>query len=258
MSTFTYTAKVVNFRKKYIEELARPYQSFESVDAMDRHIEAHLTNIGLFINENTLHLLEFIARHSLKVVGVSWLSVRSMAKLLSVSDRTVQRALAKLEQLGVINRIATVDPDGGQGANLVVIKPAEIDEVPEAVTGVVTPPVVHNLSNLTNLKESKNEVKAYTHPREVEFVKIAVERGLPKSTAEFILPSVSELLHTAGLLTVRLTLDNLVDRLTKAPRSIVHIGAWYAKTLKCAVELNKAETTAILARASLRTRHQTA
>jgi DNA-binding MarR family transcriptional regulator len=41
----------------------------------------------------------------------------SLAKRMSVSERTVQRAIAHLEEMGFIQRKARHNPQGGQGAN---------------------------------------------------------------------------------------------------------------------------------------------
>lgn len=157
---FTFLGRLRPQQQEYILSLASPHQSFKSVEAMDNSLLHFVDCHGLRIGETALKILEFLSRHSLKVIGVSWLSTASLAEMADISDRTLQRILNRLEKLGIIKRLPTVRPDGGQGINLIVIQPQEVETVvkdqvagpdldhgmSQAVTGVVAEPVTGNVA----------------------------------------------------------------------------------------------------------------
>ncbi|UOQ43731.1 helix-turn-helix domain-containing protein [Halobacillus salinarum] len=99
-----------------MKELRR-YSSFESVSEMDSYISKALEVLDLA--ELDRGLLRLLAGHSCKVVGVSWFKVQTMADLLEVSYKSIQRALKRLIELGIIQRIRTIRAvSGGFGSSL--------------------------------------------------------------------------------------------------------------------------------------------
>lgn len=100
----------------------RELESFSSVAEMDNFISEALEVLEL--SELDRKLLRLLAGHSCKFVGVSWLKVDSMADALGVSYKTVQRALKRLKEIGIIKRIRTSRAvSGGFGASITVICP---------------------------------------------------------------------------------------------------------------------------------------
>lgn len=153
---------VRKLRQRSAEDLAKKYQTFDSVEQMDCCIQSFVERWGLQLSESTIIVLEYLVRHSLKIIGVSWLTVRSIAKLANLSERSVQRILNILEDLRIIKRIPTNQSSGAQGVNLIVIQQVENqqEQPPNAghVTGVVREKVVGDSApksiNLLNLSES--------------------------------------------------------------------------------------------------------
>ena len=112
-------------------ENLRELETFSSVEEMDNFISKALEYFDLC--ELDRRLLRLLAGHSCKFIGVSWLKVESMANALGVSYKTVQRALKRLKELGIIKRIRTLRPTrGGFGASITIICPIELTYREEA------------------------------------------------------------------------------------------------------------------------------
>ncbi|MGI2718006.1 helix-turn-helix domain-containing protein [Bacillus cytotoxicus] len=114
-------------------ESLREYETFQSVSEMDEYINKVLAHIELKKTER--ELLWLLGGHSVKFIGVSFLKLDSMAQLLKVSKKTIQRALSKLQALGVIKRVRTIRPvKGGFGASITQICPVELSTRSEGET----------------------------------------------------------------------------------------------------------------------------
>jgi predicted transcriptional regulator len=252
-NNFIFLSQVRELRRQRIECLASQYQSFDSVETMDRHISFLVERFGLQLGDSSLIILEYLCRHSLKVIGVSWLSTKTLAALADVSDRTVQRILGRLEDLGIIKRFVTARADGGQGNNLVVLQPVEgaddlldpdktaaaaelhtaIKEVAAAgsgdnVTGGsrghVAGVSAHNLLNLSNLKKDDEYI---SHYRFREFFKMAEEWHIPKEAAKIIFPAVKTQLLTTSWVALHLTFGKFKKHAT----TISSMAPWFSTTL---------------------------
>lgn len=100
-------------------------KSFKDLDFLNESIHHHMETL----KENTdqvkiMELLQRMAEHSVKTLGVSFLSNKTMAHLIGVSIRTVQRYTATMERLGVLSKIRTHrNKNRGQTSNTYVIHP---------------------------------------------------------------------------------------------------------------------------------------
>ncbi|GMN97989.1 helix-turn-helix domain-containing protein [Parageobacillus thermoglucosidasius] len=124
-------------------------QSFKSIEAMNQAIRRFLYTYGHELSESAVKVLKMLSRHACEIIGVAFPKVETIAKLVGKSVRTVQRALATLEQYGIIKRIPTIRTNGkhkgGNGHNVYVIQPVEnVKELP-ADTGDM-PPVTPQMS----------------------------------------------------------------------------------------------------------------
>ncbi|WP_244956486.1 helix-turn-helix domain-containing protein [Bacillus mojavensis] len=106
----------------------REEETFDSVFEMDSFISEALSYFEL--TEIERRLLRLLAGHSVKFIGVSFLNflkVASMADALEVSSKTIQRALKRLKEFGIIKRVRTLRPKrGGFGASSNIIFPVEL------------------------------------------------------------------------------------------------------------------------------------
>lgn len=106
------------------------------------------------LNQTDFNVLFLISKHSLKYPGVSFMAKSTMADKLECSPRTVQRSIAKLAELGVIE-IFSARRRGGdkrQTANVLrlVRRPAEPADTPTDT------PVVSPINSFTNPYTNKD------------------------------------------------------------------------------------------------------
>ncbi|MFD0768891.1 helix-turn-helix domain-containing protein [Bacillus sp. CGMCC 1.60114] len=101
-------------------------QSFTSVEEMNETIRYFLYKHTHELSESAIKVLKFLARHSCKIPGVSFLKVSTIAEALGISDRTVRRVLKILEEYMVVMRHKTVRTEGklkgGNGHNVYVLQ----------------------------------------------------------------------------------------------------------------------------------------
>lgn len=104
-------------------EKLRSYQVFESVEQLNEFTNVVLATFDL--NDNTRKVFFELSKFSVKVFGVCWLKVETLADRVGVSYKTIQRSLKALVDLGVIRRVAQMRAkNGGQGASLTIMCPS--------------------------------------------------------------------------------------------------------------------------------------
>lgn len=110
--------------QKRIYEKLQHYQNFSAPAEMAQAVELHIRNNDL--SETQLRVLRVLEFRSKMIPGASWIKVSTICDVVKKSDATVRRALRKLEQLGIIERVATLRvKTGGTGANVYVISAPE-------------------------------------------------------------------------------------------------------------------------------------
>ncbi|WP_096190001.1 helix-turn-helix domain-containing protein [Evansella halocellulosilytica] len=110
----------------YYEEY-RHHESFTDVAEMNEAVRAHIDQHREQLNKTAVAVLNLLSRYSCVVKGVSWMKRATIAAQLDVSDKTVSRALKRLEDCGIIKRVPTVRKRGGRGYDLVIIRRAAQD-----------------------------------------------------------------------------------------------------------------------------------
>ncbi|WP_338472798.1 helix-turn-helix domain-containing protein [Niallia sp. XMNu-256] len=134
---------------------------------MDLAVRGFLYKFKSSLSEGVIKVLNFLWRYSVKVVGVSFAKYDTIANEISLSCRTVIRAVKLLEELSFLKKIPTARMNGKQGVNLLVIQPFEsIDSLlqpvsPHDVTLPVTPNKAENKqSSLCEInKQNRFDVK---------------------------------------------------------------------------------------------------
>lgn len=103
------------------------YINFESLEELNHHTSLHISNNSL--SNTQFNLLTLLSRYSCKYLGASYLKLNTLAGLLDVSKRTVQRNLKVLIELGIIKKVHNFRPvRGGFGASIFIIQEYEIKE----------------------------------------------------------------------------------------------------------------------------------
>ncbi|MDH6674409.1 DNA-binding MarR family transcriptional regulator [Paenibacillus sp. LBL] len=111
-----------NFVYRHFCKLFKAYQSFDSKSAMNDSVRLFLSTQGLLLPKLSREVLKLIARKSADgVIGVSWMKVQTIADLLEVSRKTVERSINALVSSGIIKKVY----DAGLGGRryLIVIEP---------------------------------------------------------------------------------------------------------------------------------------
>ena len=99
------------------------HAKFETVAEMDAATNQHIYANMNDLNETDRKVLDTIRRYS-SIYRAAKMKVATIAKLVGKSEITVRRSTAKLERLGIIERIKTKRPiNVGRGANIYVILP---------------------------------------------------------------------------------------------------------------------------------------
>ena len=104
-------------------ERIKSYQIFASLEEMNEVVRKFLYNHKASLSNGAIEVFHYIAKHSCKVIGVSFSKNETIAKALNLSLRTVTRSIAKLVDLGILKKIHTVRENGKQGVNTLVIQP---------------------------------------------------------------------------------------------------------------------------------------
>ncbi|REJ23717.1 MAG: helix-turn-helix domain-containing protein [Bacillaceae bacterium] len=113
-------------KNQFSYDLIKQYQSFKSVEEMNKHVRAFLYHNKSKLSESTVNVLKTLYTHSVKVIGVSFAKYDYIAEKANISRRTVIRAMNKLEEMGIIKRIPTSRPNGKRGVNIIVIQKIDL------------------------------------------------------------------------------------------------------------------------------------
>ncbi|MGU3439612.1 helix-turn-helix domain-containing protein [Bacillus cereus] len=120
------------------EESFRNLSPFIELEELNKTIRTYRDNIRMSIKRTDVQsklitLLEILKRHSCKHVGVSFLCKNSIADMMEVSYKTVQRLMKKLVDLEMIKQVAMKRrKDMLQTSNAIIIQPI-VEEVSNKV-----------------------------------------------------------------------------------------------------------------------------
>ncbi|MCJ8008136.1 helix-turn-helix domain-containing protein [Lederbergia wuyishanensis] len=111
----------VEMENKYHFGHLENYATFNSVQELNLHVNG-------FRDKTTateFKVLWFISKYSVKFIGAAHLKLETIAEGISMSIKTVQRAIKSLIDMGAIQKVNTTRPiKGGQGANIYQIQPS--------------------------------------------------------------------------------------------------------------------------------------
>lgn len=85
-------------------------KAFANKHELNEHLSAHVFKAGKQLRGNYRKVLDILSQHAVCVSGVAWIGEDTIAKALGVCERTVKRAIDRLESLGIGRReIVTAD-----------------------------------------------------------------------------------------------------------------------------------------------------
>ncbi|MGM1412801.1 helix-turn-helix domain-containing protein [Bacillus cereus group sp. BceL300] len=167
------------------EESFRNLSPFIELDELNKTIRIYRDNIHMSIKRTDVQsklitLLEILKRHSCKYVGVSFLCKNSIADMMEVSYKTVQRLMKKLVDLEMIKQVAMKrKKDMLQTSNAIIIQPI-VGEVSNKVDAksptkcptIKTKPVSlkQNIKDINKRNSNENSNTPEENIEEADFV----------------------------------------------------------------------------------------
>ncbi|MBS4198633.1 helix-turn-helix domain-containing protein [Bacillus sp. FJAT-49732] len=97
------------------------YATFDNVEELNHHVNGFRDKT----TSTEFKVLWFISKYAVKFVGAAHLKLETIANGISMSIKTVQRAIKSLIDMEAIQKVNTTRPiKGGQGANIYQIQPS--------------------------------------------------------------------------------------------------------------------------------------
>ncbi|HDR7687256.1 helix-turn-helix domain-containing protein [Bacillus toyonensis] len=115
--------------------LMKPYSEFQSKEEFNIYQKQVLKYYRFQLNKTDATIIHFLGKYAVnekqKTVGVACPLMETIATNVGKSIRTVRRSIAKLEELGIIKRVATKERHkrGGYSANLYIFRISAIDRM---------------------------------------------------------------------------------------------------------------------------------
>lgn len=98
------------------------HKTFTHVEELNEAIRLHLRQHRYNLTPTAIKVLHTVSKYAVKYPGAAWLKAATLARLLSVSVKTVRRCLARLQELKIIEKRSTLrSVSGGFGANIIVV-----------------------------------------------------------------------------------------------------------------------------------------
>lgn len=137
-----------------VKDTFKQLQTFHDISGLNRAVKHHKRLISSTKHKNIYAVLDYISQYSCVYFGVSFLSQNSIATELNISYKTVQRAVDKLVELGIVIKHASKRASGDkrQTSNILVIQPV-IDESVQPEVSNQEAPQLNSKSNNTDETE---------------------------------------------------------------------------------------------------------
>jgi biotin operon repressor len=126
---------MTTFAATNFKELQK-YESFASVEEMDNSIYKYIDHINQYVPQSVIDVLLCLGRASLRCVGLSFMKQATIAKMTGYSRKTINKALKKLESLGVVDSVRTKTKSGRPSVKVMRILPFCLDRLHAGVTSM--------------------------------------------------------------------------------------------------------------------------
>jgi DNA-binding MarR family transcriptional regulator len=104
------------------EEL-KQYESFNSIEEMDKSIYRYIDYIRHEVSKSVIDVLLCLGRASLRCIGISFMKQSTIAKETGYSRQTINKALKTLESLGIVDSVRTKTKSGRPSVKVIRILP---------------------------------------------------------------------------------------------------------------------------------------
>lgn len=104
-------------------EYLAAYATFETVDDMDAAVEQHIQEHYFDLTESERAIIFALASRSLAYPGASHLKAETIAEATGTSRSTVMRAVKKLVELNIIEKVKQTKMNGIKGASIYKLLP---------------------------------------------------------------------------------------------------------------------------------------
>ncbi|MGG3528365.1 cytosolic protein [Bacillus pseudomycoides] len=174
--------------------------TFKEVEELNKTVRTYRDTIRMSIKRTDVQskliaLLEILKRHSCKYVGVSFLCKNTIAEMMEVSYKTVQRLMKKLVNLGMINQVSMKrKKDMLQTANAIIIQPI-VEEVsdkqpaksPTKCPTIKTTPALlkQNIKDINKRNSTENSNTPEENVEQADFVAHWVPERFVSLTSSF-------------------------------------------------------------------------
>lgn len=176
-------------------------KTFENKEELNNAIRSFLYHHKHELMPAAALTLKTISRFAIKIPGVCWTKIATLADLVGKAARTIHRALKQLEELGAIKRLKTIRKKGGYGHTVIVINKQPDLSLPEHVTSDVTPEMSHReeptkadiptdeppknehetkIFKTKSFREKNNNDIRKPDPEKIEMDKSFVDKRVPK------------------------------------------------------------------------------
>lgn len=100
------------------------YQTFKSKHELNEAIGDHLSAHAFELSGTVRKVLTIISRYAVKFPGAAHLKAATIAEAICMSEKTVRRAINRLQDLRIVRKVVTKRKvSGGQGANIMQVLP---------------------------------------------------------------------------------------------------------------------------------------
>lgn len=138
-------------------------KAFSNKDELNNTIRLFLYDHKHELSPSAIETIKIISRFAVKIPGVCWTKIETLAEKIGKSPRTILRALKQLEDLGIIKRLKTIRKEGGYGHPVIVIQPIQGCVLPDRVTSNVTSDLSDRQDvikvDTPSVQESKNDTE---------------------------------------------------------------------------------------------------
>ena len=157
---------------------------------MNESVKKHKQQNKEQLTKATYNVLDFLSQWSCKYVGVSYLCQKRIAESLNVSYKTVQRAVAKLVELGIVKKFGSKRATGDkrQSSNIIVIQVANYKEKENVHPNCPPKEALTNTPKITNTNDTEKEGYSSKEVDKDKMIKDGLVAKLPKTLKQALSP----------------------------------------------------------------------